>query len=137
MPALLAGVLAAGLVALAAAPAPLAWTAIPADEVAVLYSRRHHSTRFGIRLPPPRPHEGFARQMNVTFPRSLDSAKVNAYGSGPRHRVMLLDEQRVRGNAFAMSLPPLTLDWIEVEVHHHLRTPPLPPEVLVGREVRR
>ena len=118
---------------------PLVWTAIPADDIAVLVSRPRHSTRFAIAVPPA-PAEGTAgavRQVEVRFARPLDSAKVNAFAAGPRHRVMLLEEKRVRGDALALAVPALTLDRIELEVHHHRRTPPLPPEVRIGREVRR
>jgi hypothetical protein len=120
----------------ARASAPLVWRTIPADVVEVLWSRRHHSTGFGVPIPPPAWNEGFARQMELRFSTPLESAKVSAFGVGPRHRVPLLDERRVRGAAVSLALPALTLDRVEVVVHHHLRTPPLPPEVRVGREVR-
>jgi hypothetical protein len=39
----------------------------------------------------------------------------------------------VRGEVLEVPLPPLTLERIEVVVHHHLRPQPLPPEVRLGR----
>lgn len=125
-------------VAAPVAPAPaLAWTTVPADEVEVMWSGRHHSTAFGVALPPPAAGEGNLRQVELRFGGSLQSAKVDVVGIGPRHRVALLDEKRVRGNAVAVPVPALTLERVEVVVHHHARAVPLPPQVRVAREVRR
>jgi hypothetical protein len=110
---------------------PLAWTAIPADQVEV--SPLEGSTSFRVTLPP---DASPARRIELRFPRPLDAAKVEAVGSGPRHRLTPLHETRVRGNTLAFDTPPLTLDRLDVVVHHHLRPPPLPPEVRIGKEVR-
>lgn len=116
--------------------AALVWTTVPADQVELMWSQRGHASGFGVPLPAPAPGEGPVRRVAVRFPSPLDSAKVEVIGIGPRHRVAL-DDRRVRGRELAVALPALTLERIELVVHHHLRTPPLPPEVRVGREVRR
>jgi hypothetical protein len=107
---------------------PLTWTAIPADQVEV--TSLEHSTSFAVKLPP---SASPARRIELRFPRPLDAAKVEALGSGPNHRLAPLYETRVRGNTLAFDTPALTLDRLDVVVHHHLRPPPLPPEVRVGK----
>jgi hypothetical protein len=109
----------------------LSWTAIPADQVEV--TPLEHATSFAVALPP---EASPARRIEVRFPRPLEAAKVEALGSGPRHRFTPLHEARVRGNTLAFDTPPLTLDRLNVVVHNHLRPAPLPPEVRVGKEVR-
>jgi hypothetical protein len=109
----------------------LTWTTIPADRVEV--TALEHSTRFAIALPSA---ASPARRIELRFPRSLEAAKVEALGSGPNHRLTPLHETRVRGNTLAFDTPPLTLERLDVVVHNHLRPPPLPPEVRVGKEVR-
>jgi hypothetical protein len=109
----------------------LTWTAIPADQVEV--TPLEHATSFAVKVPP---GAAPARRIELRFPRSLEAAKVEALGSGPHHRLTPLHATRVRGNTLAFDTPPLTLDRLDVVVHHHLRPPPLPPEVRVGKEVR-
>jgi hypothetical protein len=109
----------------------LTWTAIPADQVQV--TPLEHATSFAVTLPP---SAAPARRIELRFPRALEAAKVEALGSGPNHRLTPLHETRVRGNTLAFDTPPLTLDRLDVVVHNHLRRPPLPPEVRVGKEVR-
>jgi hypothetical protein len=112
---------------------PLRWTSIASDRLEVV--PLEHSIRFGIPLPPGVSAAGPGRRLELRFPRALDAAKVETYGSGPGHPLTPLHEARVRGNTLALTLPPLTLDRLDVVVHHHLRPAPLPPEVRVGKEV--
>ena len=119
-----------GLCAAKARP-PLAWTEISADDVEV--TQLEHSTSYAVRLPP---EASPARRIEVRFPRALEAAKVEALGSGPNHALTRLYETRVRGNTLAFETPPLTLDRLDLVVHHHLRPRPLPPGVRVGKEVR-
>lgn len=115
-----------------AAPSPvLTWTTVGADDVEVV--RLEHSSRFGVSLPP---SASPVRRIELRFPRPLEAAKVEALGSGPNHHFTRLKETRVRGNTLAFDLPPLTLQRLDVVVHHHLRPPPLPPEVRVGKAVQ-
>jgi len=111
--------------------AAVAWTAIPSDTVEVVPAE--HSVRFGITVPPALAAAAPGRQLELRFPRALDSAKVAVSGSGPGHPLTPLHETRVQGNTLALALPPLTLDRLDVVVHHHLRARPLPPEVRIGR----
>jgi hypothetical protein len=110
---------------------PLTWTSIAADRVEV--TPLEHSTRFSVALPPA---ASPARRIELRFPRPLEAARVEAMGSGPHHRLTPLHETRVRGTTLAFDTPPLTIDRLDVVVHHHLRPPPLPPEVRVGKAVR-
>jgi hypothetical protein len=109
----------------------LTWTSIPADQVEV--TPLEHSTSFSVTLPPA---ASPARRIELRFPRPLEAAKVEALGSGPHHHFTPLHETRVRGTTLAFDTPSLTLDRLDVVVHNHLRPPPLPPEVRVGKEVR-
>jgi len=107
---------------------PLAFTTIAADDVEV--TRLDHASRFAVALPP---GASPVRRIELRFPKPLEAAKVEALGSGPNHHFTQLHETRVRGTTLAFDLPPLTLQRLDVVVHHHLRPPPLPPEVRVGR----
>ena len=113
---------------------PLVWTALPADAVEV--TELEHVVRFEVPLPAQTARAGRTRRIELRFSRPLDSAKVETFGSGPR-RLMIKVQERVRGEALAVDLPPLEFERVAVIVHHHLRPVPLPPEVRIGQEVRR
>jgi hypothetical protein len=113
------------------APGTTAWTVIPADRVVT--TPLGGSVRFAVDLPPA---PATARRIEVRFSRPLEAAQVQAYASGPRHPLALLAETRVRGATLALATPPLTLERLEIVVHHHQRRPPLPPQVLVAKAVR-
>ena len=113
--------------------APLRWTVIAPDAVEVVEARPHHTVRFGVWVSA---EAGRPRRLELRFARPLDSARVDAYATGPHHEVTLVEGARVPGQALAVALPPLALDRIEVVVHHHLRPAPLPPEVRLGQEGR-
>ena len=104
---------------------------ISADDVEV--NQREHTTSYTVRVPP---EASPARRIEVRFPRGLEAAKVEALGSGPNHALTRLYQTRVRGNTLAFDTPALTLDRLDLVVHHHLRPRPLPPAVRVGKEVR-
>jgi hypothetical protein len=87
--------------------------------------------RFGIPLGQPG-----VRRVELRFGGALNGARVDAYASGPRHQLPVMEDRRFRGDTVVVALPELTLDRVEVVVHHHLRPTPLPPGVRLGREVR-
>ena len=110
---------------------PLTWISIAPDDVEVTPLGRR--TTFAVQLPP---EASPARCIEVRFPRALEAARVEALGTGPNHAFTRLSETRVRGNTLVLETPPLTLLRLDLVVHHHLRSPPLPPQVRVGAEVR-
>lgn len=101
----------------------------PAVYLGVLHESPGRMT-YRFRLPPE------SRRLELGFLEGLRGAKVDAMAYDGFHAFVLLDERRVEGAQLTLAWDMSGVNFVEVTVHHHLRSKPVVRTWQVARQLK-